>query len=149
LGRATTALDSASATRAAQYLTTLVRPLTAYDRLGSAWPRITSLPVSSATSRTAHAGSVSPLTSLPLGHDQSPYLGRCTARTRRSPPRSRPTRAPAARTVPGGYRFTSLEPCCGPDAWAGVRCTSPAGRAGGGRPCPSRGGSTGRRERAP
>src|SRR5690625_834213 len=56
-------------------------------------------PVSSSTSRMAQAGRVSRLAGLPLGQDQSPYVGRWMRRTSRAPSRTRQGRAPAASII--------------------------------------------------
>src|SRR4051812_31010855 len=64
-------------------------------------PATTARPVSSPTSRTAASSTCSPSCSLPLGNDQSSYLGRWMT-TVSTPPssRGRQTAPPPARTSP-------------------------------------------------
>ena len=57
------------------------RPGSGSAGLRSGTPSRTRTPVSSSTSRTAAAVACSPRSSLPLGKDQSSYLGRCTSST--------------------------------------------------------------------
>src|SRR5712691_12906760 len=56
-----------------------------YSTVGSRGPSTGRTQVSSHTSRTAVSRMCSPGSLLPLGSDQSSYLGRCTTRTSASP----------------------------------------------------------------